>query len=44
VSVESKNRGLWKEKVIIEERKRDETNIRGRNSMVLTKAPDDDSE
>jgi hypothetical protein len=39
--VESENQSLWKEKVIIEERK-DETDIKGLNRMVLTSAPYDD--
>jgi hypothetical protein len=42
MSIDSEIQSLWREKIIVEERKRDKTKIGGGSRMILAKAPEDD--
>jgi hypothetical protein len=42
MSMDSEIQSLWREKIIVEERKRDKTKIGGGSRMILAKAPEDD--
>jgi hypothetical protein len=42
MSMDGENKSPWREKIIVEERKRDKTKIGGGSRMILAKAPEDD--
>jgi hypothetical protein len=42
MSMDSEIQSLWREKIIVEERKRGKTKIGGGSRMILAKAPEDD--